>query len=96
MKLFVRIFLPAVLGLIHTHVLEGKVVLFDERVDIQQKTELQFDVPDGCVVTGLGFRAHADNITTMYCRYHRLLSNGTLAEPKEVNLGSESDHACEA
>jgi len=96
MKLFVRILLPAVLVVIHTNVLEGKVVLFDERVDVQQKTEIQYDVPDGCVVTGLGFRAHYDNITTMYCRYHRLMPNGTLAQAKEIKLGSEPEHACEA
>lgn len=74
----------------------GGIILFDERVDAQQITELRFDVPAGCVVTGLGFRAHYDNVTTMHCRYHRLAANGKLTDPKEVHLGSEPDHACEA
>jgi len=71
-------------------------VLFDDHIDAQQKTELRFDVPDGCVITGLGFRAAYDNITTMHCRYHRLASDGTLTDPAEVHLGSEPNHACEA
>jgi hypothetical protein len=71
-------------------------ILFEDRIDAQQKTELRYDVPDGCVVTGLGFRAAYDNITTMHCRYHRLLPNGKLADPQEIQLGSEPNHACEA
>jgi hypothetical protein len=71
-------------------------MLFDDRIDVQQKTEIRYDVPDGCVITGLGFRAAYDNITTMHCRYHRLSPNGTLADPNEVQLGSEPNHACEA
>jgi hypothetical protein len=71
-------------------------VLFDDHIDAQQKTELRYDVPDGCVITGLGFRAAYDNITTMHCRYHRLAPDGTLTDPTEVHLGSEPNHACEA
>ncbi len=71
-------------------------VLFDDHIDAQQKTELRFDVPDGCVITGLGFRAAYDNITTMHCRYHHLAPDGTLTDPTEVHLGSEPNHACEA
>lgn len=78
------------------HISLGDFVLFDDRIDAQQKTEIRYDVPNGCVVTGLGFRAAYDNITTMHCRYHRLLANGRLADPKEVHLGSEPEHACEA
>jgi len=72
------------------------VVLFDERIECEQKTEVRYDVPDGCVITALGFRAHYDNITTMYVRYHRLSAEGRLVEPVEVRLGAEPDHACEA
>lgn len=78
------------------HISHADFVLFEDRIDSQQKTEIRYDVPNGCVVTGLGFRAAYDNITTMYCRYHRLLPNGKLGEAKEVHLGSEADHACEA
>ncbi|MHC4744996.1 MAG: hypothetical protein ACYS8Z_24025, partial [Planctomycetota bacterium] len=76
--------------------LPGDTVLFDDRVDSQQKTEIRYNVPDGCVITGLGFRAHYDNITTMYVRHHRLTADGRLAEETDVWLGSEPNHACEA
>jgi len=78
------------------HISLADLVLFEDRIDSQQKTEIRYDVPNGCVVTGLGFRAAYDNITTMHCRYHRLLPNGKLGEAKEVHLGSEAEHACEA
>jgi len=78
------------------HISLGDFVLFDDRIDAQQKTEIRYDVPNGCVVTGLGFRAAYDNITTMHCRYHRLVANGKLADPNEIHLGSEPEHACEA
>jgi len=78
------------------HISLADFVLFEDRIDAQQKTEIRYDVPNGCVVTGLGFRAAYDNITTMHCRYHRLLPNGKLAEAKEIHLGSEPNHACEA
>ena len=74
----------------------GDFILFEDCIDAQQKTEIRYDVPDGCVLTGLGFRAAYDNITTMHCRYHRLLPNGKLADPRQVQLGSEPNHACEA
>jgi hypothetical protein len=62
------------------HISLADFVLFEDRIDSQQKTELRYDVPNGCVVTGLGFRAAYDNITTMHCRYNRLLPNGKLGE----------------
>jgi len=71
-------------------------VLFDDRIDSQQKTEIRYDVPDGCVITGLGFRANYDNITTMHVRYHRLTADGKLTDAADVRLGSEPNHACEA
>ena len=83
-------------SLVVCSMLLGDFVLFDDRIDSQQKTELRYDVPNGCVLTGLGFRAAYDNITTMHCRYHRLLPNGKLADPQEIQLGSEPNHACEA
>lgn len=76
--------------------LYGDIVLFDDRIDSQQKTEIRYDVPDGCVITGLGFRAQYDNITTMHVRHHRLTAEGKLTDAVNVRLGSEADHACEA
>ena len=84
-----------VLGLCATH-LRAEVRLFDQRIEKQEITELRYTVPDGCVITGLGLRAHADNLTTMHCRYHRLTADGRLVEPQEARLGAEPDHECEA
>lgn len=74
----------------------GAVVLVGDRVDAQQVTEVRVDVPPGCVITGVGFRAHQDNFTTMLCRYHRVSPDGKLVDPQEVRAGAEPDHACEA
>lgn len=71
-------------------------MLLNERIDCEEITEVRFTVPPGCVITGLGFRAHQDNITTMHCRYHVLTADGRLTNPQEVRLGYEPDHDCEA
>lgn len=76
--------------------LHADLFLFDERTDKQEITEVRYTVPSGCVITGLGLRAHYDNITTMHCRYHRLGPDGKLVSPSEVHLGAEPDHECEA
>ena len=73
----------------------GEVHLFDDRIDRQEVTELRFTVPAGRVITGLGFRAHYDNLTTMYIRHHRLTPEGALVDPQETRRGSEPDHECE-
>ncbi len=72
------------------------VILADERVDAQQITEIRYDAPTGHVLTGLGLRAHEDNITTMHCRIHRLTGDGKLTDPQEIHLGYDPEHACEA
>jgi hypothetical protein len=74
----------------------AEVLLLNKRIDREEITEIRFTVPPGCVITGLGFRAHQDNITTMHCRYHKLTADGRLIDPKEVRLGYEPDHDCEA
>lgn len=74
----------------------GESLLLHERVDREEVTEVRCRVPFGRVITGLGFRAHYDNITTMHCRHHRLTGDGRLVEPEEIQLGSEPDHQCEA
>ncbi len=74
----------------------AETVLVDARTDRQEVTEVRFDVPENAVITGLGFRANYDNITTMYCRYHRLTADGKLVDPAETRLGSEPDHGLEA
>ncbi len=91
-----RWILPYTIILVAAGTSAGDLILIDEHIDAQQKTEIRYNLPDGCVLTGLGFRAAYDNITTMHCRYHRLTGQGKLTEPKEVRLGSEPDHDCEA
>lgn len=71
------------------------LILIDDRADSQQKTEARFDAPDGRVITGLGFRAHYDNITTMHVRHHALTPDGQLVDPVETRLGAEPDNPCE-
>jgi hypothetical protein len=90
-----RLAVALALSLISASLAWADVVLLDERVDRDEITEIRFNAPAGCVVTGLGLRAHADNITTMHCRYHRLLPDGTLVDPEEAHLGSEPEHGCE-
>lgn len=85
-----------VLALVAACSVQGDVMLIDDRIEAQQVTEVRYDVPEGCVITGLGFRAHQDNLTTMLIRYHKVSPEGKLVEPKEVRIGSEPDHACEA
>jgi len=77
-------------------VTKADTLLLNERIDCQEITEVRFTAPPGCVITGLGFRAHQDNITTMHCRYHVLTPEGRLTNPQEVRLGYEPDHDCEA
>lgn len=92
----IRTAIIVVMALLAACVAQGNVTLIDDRIEAQQITEVRFDVPEGCVITGLGFRAHEDNLTTMLCRYHKISPEGKLVEPKEARVGSEPDHACEA
>jgi len=96
MKTITRSFSIIILFCCCVNVAYGNLILFDQRIDAQQITEVRFTAPEGCVITGLGLRAHYDNITTMHCRYHRLTADGRLVDPKEAHFGSEPDHQCEA
>ncbi|MBN2139070.1 MAG: hypothetical protein JW720_14780 [Sedimentisphaerales bacterium] len=91
-----RILFTALLALLACEGVSADTVLFDDNIDSRQKTEIRYDVPNGCVITGLGFRANYDNITTMHVRYHRITADAVLIKPHEVLLGSEPNHACEA
>lgn len=74
---------------------QAELRLVDDRIDRQEITEVRYTAPSGRVVTGLGFRAQYDNITTMHVRHHRLMPDGTLTDPEETRLGPEADHDCE-
>lgn len=74
----------------------GEIRLIERRVEARQKTEAEVDLPPGCVVTGIGARAHVDNLTTLWVRYREVRADGTLGPEREVRRGEEPDHACEA
>lgn len=74
----------------------GELRLIERRVEVRQKTEAEWDLPPGCVVTGIGARAHVDNLTTMHVQYRRVLPDGSLGPAQEKRLGDEPDHGCEA
>ena len=73
-----------------------QTVLCDNGEIIAERTEVRFAVPPGCVVTGIGARAHYDNITTLWVVYRRLRKDGALGPSREVHTGSEPEHRCEA
>lgn len=70
--------------------------LLERRVDAREKTEAESDVPSGCVITGIGGRADVDNLTTLHVEYREILDDGSLGPARELRLGSDPDHACEA
>jgi len=72
------------------------LVLVDPKVEADDKVEACLEAPPGYVITGLGSRAHYDNITTMWIRVQPLLPDGTLGEPEELRSGWEPDAGLEA
>jgi len=73
-----------------------EVRLLAPRVEVREKTEAEIDLPPRCAVTGIGARAHFDNITTLWIAFREVRSDGSLGPPREIHLGSEPDRACEA
>jgi hypothetical protein len=75
----------------------SNLVLVDEQEITDGKSiEGYLEAPAGYVVTGLGARAHYDNITTMWMQIRPLLADGTLGEPEELRTGNEPDSHLEA
>ncbi len=71
-------------------------VLVDPKVEADDKVEGRLGCPPGYVITGIGSRAHEDNITTMWLRIQPLLPDGTLGEPEQLRAGWEADAGLEA
>ena len=67
----------------------GSLLLVNDREIAAERTEVRFSCPPGSVLTGIGARAHADNITTMWFVHRELRPDGSLGEPVEVKRGSE-------
>ncbi|MBN1441209.1 MAG: hypothetical protein JXA90_00805 [Planctomycetes bacterium] len=74
----------------------GDVILVNEEEIASERSEVRFVCPAGSVITAIGARAHADNITTMWIDHRPLRPDGTLGPPTAEKLGAEPEHACEA
>jgi len=72
------------------------LVLADEKVEADDKIEAHLRAPPGCVITGIGSRAHYDNVTTMWLRVQPLLSGGKLGPVEYLRGGWEADAGLEA
>jgi len=72
------------------------VVLIDHKVESDDKVEAYLKAPPGYVITGLGSRAHYDNITTLWLKIQPILPDGTLGEAEQLRHGWEPDAHLEA
>jgi hypothetical protein len=72
------------------------LVLADRQLESDQRVEAELTSPPGYVVTGLGARAHEDNLTTLWMQVRPLLQDGTLGPPEEIRGGWELDAGLEA
>jgi hypothetical protein len=72
------------------------LVLIDPRTEAADKVEAHLSAPPGHVITGIGARAHYDNVTTIWLRIQPLLPDGTLGPPEELRAGWEPDAGLEA
>ena len=72
------------------------LVLADPRMEAEDRVEAYLQAPPGFVITGIGSRAHYDNVTTMWLRVQPLLADGTLGRPEELRGGWEPDAGLEA
>lgn len=68
----------------------------DSKVEADDKVEAHLAAPPGYVITGLGARAHYDNVTTLWLRVQPLLPDGTLGPPEELRGGWEPEARLEA
>jgi len=74
----------------------GSLALVDPKDEAADKVEGHLKAPPGYVITGIGARAHYDNITTMWLRIQPLLPNGTLGKAEQLRGGWELDAGLEA
>jgi hypothetical protein len=73
------------------------VTLSGRRVDWNDgNLEAQYTVPQGYVITGIGARGSAENVSTMVVEQAPLLPDGSLGRPETVRFGWEPDGGIEA
>lgn len=66
--------------------------LTDYRVDVDVRVEAGYDLPEGYVITGLGFgQRYPDDITTLRIKMQPLLEQGALGEAVVVRAGVEPE-----
>jgi hypothetical protein len=75
---------------------DAGLVMADPKDEATDRVEAHAAAPPGCVITGVGSRAHYDNVTTLWLRVQPLLADGTLGEPEQVRAGWEPDAGLEA
>lgn len=68
----------------------------DPRMESDPTVEAFLQAPPGHVITGIGARAHYDNITTLWLKVQPLLPDGTLGEAEQLRGGWEADSHLEA
>jgi hypothetical protein len=73
-----------------------RLALTDGRVEASDKTETYLEIPPEYVITGLGARAHYDNVTTLWLKMQPLLPDGTLGKPVQLRSGWEPTVSLEA
>ena len=74
----------------------ARLALVDPKAEAEERVEASLTAPPGYVVTGLGARAHYDNVTTLWLRVQPLLADGTLGAPEQLRGGWEPDAGLEA
>lgn len=73
-----------------------RLELTDAKSEADDKVEAFLRAPTGYVITGIGSRAHEDNITTMWLRVAPLRADGTLGPSEEFRAGYMPDAGLEA
>jgi hypothetical protein len=73
-----------------------RFALIDPKPEAEDRVEAFLQAPPGYVITGMGARAHEDNITTLWLRIRPLLADGTLGASEEMRAGWDADAGLEA
>lgn len=71
-------------------------VLTDPRIEAGERVEAHLEAPSGHVITGIGARAAADNVTTIALEVRPLLPDGRLGSEEMLRGGREPDSDLEA
>lgn len=74
----------------------GGLSLVDHKSEADDKVEAHLQAPPGYVITGMGTRAHEDNITTFWLRVQPLMADGSLGPPEQMRGGYDPGSHLEA